>query len=155
MRLFKTRNDELEEIIEKVVRAVIEDTTAHAGLVLENVKTIAELEKMKTSLQKEVDRLKETTAAKNREIEHKLGLAKMRMDQEQELRESMHKHQQEHITAMGDVRINEARIAAREEALKRSDEILGEHLKLLERLVNQLVEALPKAKISARISERL
>lgn len=137
----------VKEAIEKVLREHANATTEEIAA----LGTIRQLRSTKERLEEEIAELKRQKKEDEREITHKLGLARLRQEAEAELAEEKLEAREEQMEREQEVAVKEARVAAKEEAMKRADELLGQQVERMERLVDTLVSALPKAEMIARM----
>ena len=149
---FKRETTKLEEAVESAIERVLRE---HANATTEEIAALGTIRQLRTQRDKLTDdiaelKLKQSQA--EREIEHKLGLARLRQTAESDIAEAKLEAREKQMEALQEVAVGEAKIAAKEEAMKRADELLGEQVERMERLVDTLVEALPTASLVAEVS---
>jgi hypothetical protein len=147
--LFRRETTKIEKAVESAIERVLKE---HANATTEEIAALGTIRKLRA----ERDRLTEDIAELNRkkrederEIQHKLGLAKLRQEAEAELAEKKLGAREQQLEKEQAVAVKEARVAAKEEAMKRADELLGQQVERMEKLVDTLVAALPKAEMIA------
>jgi len=136
-----------EVAVEDAVRRVLKEYSEATTEEIAALGTIRKLRNEKEKLTEQISDLKLENRQTEREINHKLGLAKLRQEAEAELADGRLDAREEQMDKMRDVAVGEAKIAAREEAMKKADELLGEQVKRMERMVDTLVKALPSAEM--------
>ena len=149
-RLSKGLEDALDSMLDRKVAEWRDD--------LQAFKDVDSLRAERDRLQDQVDDLddtmqeaKDALAREREEIEFKLGLEKRRRDQEHEFAEAGLERQRTELESEKLLAVRAAKIEAREEALevaaKQNQDFLGRQ----EKLIETLTDALPKAKILAKL----
>lgn len=156
-RLFGTAEEAESQITDAVARVVERVLRENADLVdqeLGALKTIRDLRREVEKQEAKLADLKAQQKEKQREIDHKLGLHKQRVDQERELAKEKLEAQAERLERDHSVSVREAKVAAREEAMKEANRLLSEQMERMEGMVDTLVGALPKAEIMANLTNQ-
>lgn len=149
---WKRETSKIEKAVEVAIERVLRE---HANATTEEIAalgTIRQLRAQKERLENEIAELKLQHRQEEREIEHKVGLAKLRQEAEAEIAYEKLEAREEQLEAEKEVAVKEARVAAREEAMARAEELQGEHLARMEKMVGVLVAALPKAEMLVEMS---
>lgn len=119
--------------------------------------TVDELVERRTELELEVHRLGEEKAdlqssieRERLDIQHKLGLEKMRQQQDAEIAQERLTALREDVEREKEIAIREARLVAKEEAIGEARQQMREFLDRQESMIGQLLQAVPKAEIFHR-----
>jgi hypothetical protein len=145
--LFKRETSKIEEVVRKAVAEVMEEQAKATAREIGSLSSIQRLRAEKEKLETEIAELKTQKKQDAREIEHKVGLAKIRQEAEAEIADKKLKARETELERTQKVAVQEAKVAAKEEAMKRADELLGQQVARMEKLVDTLVGALPKAEM--------
>ena len=121
----------MRQWVEDRITAAIETVQGERASLLET-----EIE----DLEDQIDNLEAEKIRTSREIEHKLGLHRKQIEAERD-----------NLAKTHEVAVREAKVAAKEEAMKASMDLLGTHVERMERMTEIMVGALPKAEILAQI----
>lgn len=154
MSIFRTETTKIEAAVEAAIERVLKE---HASATTDEITALGTIRKLRTerdNLTEDISDLKVRHKQEEREIEHKLGLARLRQEAEAELAEDKMDAREKQMTAMQSVAVGEAKVAAKEEAMAKADELLGAQVERMERLVDTLVKALPTAELVASIGGR-
>ncbi len=151
--LFRRETSRIEAAVQEAIERVLRE---HANATTEEIAalgTIRQLRAERDKLEDEIAELRLQAKQEAREIEHKVGLAKMRQEAEAEMAEERLEAREEQLEAQKDLAVGEARVAAREEAMKRADELLGQQVARMEKLVDTLVKGLPTAELMVSVGK--
>ena len=139
------RKSSLEGAVEEAVRSALRQYVSIATDEIGKLSKVSALSDEITKLRDQLADLKTQRKQEEREIEHKLGLHKLRTEAEKQMADQGYAALEARLKKDGEVTVREAKVVAREEAMKRADELLGEQVSRMERLVDMLVQALPTA----------
>jgi len=137
-----------EVAIARAVERVVEDKLRAT------IQTFATYDGLKASLQilkLEKASLEETIAREKLDMKHKLGLERMRQEQEAEMAEERLDAQRSQMEDERDLVMAKARFEAKEEALSESREMMSEFQDRQEKMIESLLKALPSAEIFASV----
>lgn len=152
MRIFRSETTKIEDAVESAIGRVLKE---HASATTDELAALGTIRKLRTERDKLTDSIAELElkhAQSDREIEHKLGLARIRQEAESDIAEQKLEAREEQMVAMQAVAVGEAKVAAKEEAMKKADELLGAQVERMERLVDTLVKALPTAELVSTVA---
>lgn len=147
-RIFGTQMEvDLARRAEKVVERTV----------FETFQRFASLEEMQSKLQQvklAKDSLSEEIAREKLDMKHKLGLERMRQEQEAEMAQERLDAQREQIEDEKDLAMATARFEAKEEALKESKEMMDGFQDRQEEMIKMLLKRLPSAEIFANVGNK-
>ena len=98
-------------------------------------------------LKREKETLSEDIAREKLDLKHKLGLERMRQQQEAEIAKERLQAQREAIGAERDLAVQGARFEAKAEALEESRQMMDAFQDRQEKMIEHLLEALPSAEL--------
>jgi hypothetical protein len=151
---WKIKRDEIAETVTRAVNEIMTEYLKTAQDELSAVVQIRGLRREITDLEKKLADLKEKQTREEREIEHKIGLHRLRQEEEERLAKERLAAREKQLKEEAKVLAREGKVEAREEAMKRADELLGEQVARMERLVETLVKMLPSAEIYTEVSKK-
>ena len=97
--------------------------------------------------------LEETIAREKLDMKHKLGLERMRQEQEAEIAKERLEAQKDAIEAEKDLAVQAARFEAKAEALTETRETMKEFQETQKEMIESLLKALPSAEIFAKVGK--
>jgi len=140
-KIFGTQIEkDLAGAVERVVEDKLRATLQNFGRVDGLQDTIRALQSQKISLSEDIAREK-------LDLKHKLGLERMRQQQEAEIAKERLQVQREAIGAERDLAVKAARFEAKEEALEESRQMMDAFQDRQEKMIEHLLEALPSAEL--------
>ncbi len=147
-RLFQNDNyaqavSAVEEVVDRKLRETVSVLNSVDGLVQEKMVLESELDQ----LRRDSANLSSDIARERTDVSFKLGLEKLRQQQDAQIAQQQLQHQRDQIEAEKAVAIREARLAAKEEATEEARQQMRAFQDRQERMIGQLLEALPSAKI--------
>lgn len=151
-KLFGTQIElDIASSIERVMEGKLREAFAAIGSVEELASQKAKLTSELHRLQREKETLSEDMTREKLTMEHKLGLERRRQEQDAGLAAAAIDAERVHLKSVMEIGIREAKVEAREEALKETRELMGEQIEGLTGLVDTLTKALPSAEIIAKV----
>ncbi len=136
----------IEEVIDRKMRETVSALNSIDGLAQEKIVVESEL----SELRREHKHLSEDIERERLDVKYKLGLEKMRQEQEARIAQERLQNQRDQIEAEKSVAVREARLTAKEEATEEARVQMREFQDRQERMIGQLLDALPSAKIIQR-----
>lgn len=133
----------VEAILDSRLRETVTSLNSVASLSEEKMRLTEELVRLreeKANIQSEMER--ERLA-----VEHKLGLEAMRQEQEYKIEVARTTALRESLVGMQEVAVEKARLEAQTEAVREAREKMEEFTDRQEKMITQLLDALPTAKM--------
>lgn len=157
-RLFgrtKRAEAQITEAVANVVEHVLRENANLVGEELGAIETIRDLRREVRLQEDKLNRIRIQQKEKEREIEHKLGLHKLRVEAERELAEDKINSTKARLERHHEVLVREAKVVAREEAMEEATRLMEGQMERMEKMVDTLVGALPKAEIMTKLTNNV
>ena len=137
-----------EVAIARAVERVVEDKLRATLTSFSNVEGLRNLV---DDLKRQKATLSEDIAREKLDMKHKLGLERMRQEQEAEMAQEKLKAERDRLGDERDLVMSKARFEAKEEALKESREMMDAFQDRQEEMIKMLLKRLPSAEIFASV----